>query len=314
MTTRKRIPKNVYKYRAFNAVTMQSLVADEVYFADPTTFNDPLDTKPTVKADLEVGELEQVLRTLIEWREEAELGATAWSISYRGPKTVAHVQRMARNRASEELKRLEYLSQAPDATSPFNAHRWLLAEGIEDELLKRYGKGILSLGTNFANPLLWSHYGDQHKGLCIGYSVPEGAKHSIFEVKYGGSRIVKTSSIAAMLTGDEVAQRAVDASVLLQKASDWAYEEEWRLLGQRGIQRSPLELTDVTFGMRCAEPVKHAVVRALADRDSPVEFYEVRVLHGTFTLRRYPVDIEELRVSYPARSIGLLEDFEDISE
>lgn len=206
MTSRKTVPHHVYKFRAFNALTVESLVADQVYFADPTTFNDPLDTKPIVKADLGVADLEQVLRTLVEQREEAELSDRARSIRYQGPKTIAHVQRMAKARASDELKRLEYQSHDPDyQTSPFTNHQWLLAAGIEQELLKRYGRGILCLGTDYANPLLWSHYGDQHKGLCIGYSVPESAQDSLFQVRYGGSRVVKASSIAAMLTGDSAA-------------------------------------------------------------------------------------------------------------
>ena len=37
-------PNRVYKYRAFSHHTLDMLVEDRLYFADPSTFNDPLDT------------------------------------------------------------------------------------------------------------------------------------------------------------------------------------------------------------------------------------------------------------------------------
>jgi hypothetical protein len=36
-------PNRLYKYRTFNDKTVDMLVMDELYFADPSTFNDPLD-------------------------------------------------------------------------------------------------------------------------------------------------------------------------------------------------------------------------------------------------------------------------------
>jgi len=315
MAMRKAVPQHVYKYRAFGASTVESLVADLVYFADPSTFNDPLDTRPTVQADLGISELEQVLRELIDRRVQAELLAAAKSVSYRGPKTSAQVERLARNRAMDTLHQLKYLKDDPDAgPSPFTTHEWMLRGDIENELLKRYGKGILSLAASYSNPLMWSHYGDQHKGLCIGYSVPREAQDNLFKVSYRGSRIVKVSTIRDMLAGVSGSQQALDAAVLLRKAEDWKYEEEWRLLGPRGAQRSPIELTDVTFGMRCPGSVKYAIVSSLKPRDRAVEFFEMRAVHGTFKLKRVFLDCDDLASGFPARSLGLLDGFDVVEE
>lgn len=44
------------------------LVADNLFYADPSTFNDPLDTRPSLNTDLDVTQLETVLSRLMEQR------------------------------------------------------------------------------------------------------------------------------------------------------------------------------------------------------------------------------------------------------
>ena len=127
---------------------------------------------------------------------------------------------------------------------------------------------------------MWSHYGDQHRGICAGYSVPGPAARNLFPVTYGGSRNVKASDVAAM-DADPAARQRVDEAALLRKAPDWKYEEEWRLIGNRGSQDSPLELEEVIFGMRCPSTVRFAIVRALENRGRDIQFFEVPHPHGT---------------------------------
>ena len=63
----------LYKYKPFNLQTLAMLIYDQIYCADPTTFNDPLDTKPCIKPDVSDVELEGILRKLIENRVFAEI-------------------------------------------------------------------------------------------------------------------------------------------------------------------------------------------------------------------------------------------------
>lgn len=103
-------------------------------------------------------------------------------------------------------------------------------------------------------------------------------------------------------------------AVLLKKAKDWAYEREWRLLGPRGEQDSPLELEEIVFGMRCSSAVIFAVVQALAGRDRPVRFYEIRGQHGRFLLDKRVADTGELRAALPRRSRTFREAFSDLED
>lgn len=309
MEENRKIPARLYKYRAFSNLTLDMLVADNLFYADPSTFNDPLDTRPSLKTDVEAASLEAMLSTFVERRVRAEMTAAANTIKYRGPKTVDHIARHSRRRAEQVIAEIAYNATNPayEVNDPL---QFLLGQYVEEELLRQYDKGIVSLAERVTCPLMWSHYGNQHKGVCAGYSVPADAAAGLFKIEYGGSRLVNASDVAAMLDGDQMARRRVDAAVMLRKALDWRYEREWRLIGQRGLQDSPLELEDVIFGMRCESSVKYAIVKALEDRGRPVRFYEMRELNGTFRLRKYAVDTDELASSLPRRSRSIHEAIE----
>jgi hypothetical protein len=250
---------------------------------------------------------------MIEARSQAEMSSAAKTIRYRGPKTLDHIARQSRRAAERLLADIRY-----NATNPLyemdDPERFLLGQYVQEELLRRYDKGVFSLAERANCPLMWSHYGDQHRGLCLGYSVPEAATGSIQKIRYGGSRLVKASDVSAMMAGDEVARRRVDEAVLLKKARPWAYEREWRLIGPRGEQNSPLELEEVVFGMRCPAAVVYAVIQALAKRDRPVRFFEIRERWGRFLLAKRTVDTDELQASLPRRHRSFDHMFDDLDE
>lgn len=295
-----------YKYKKFDHQTLELLITDRLFFADPLTFNDPLDTRPYVEGDLPNTDLKEVLRRLIEQRTLAEMTAAAQSLKYRGPKTASHIEEQSRKRALRDISDIEYNASNPDyeLDDPF---QFLLVSEISTELLKQYNKGIVSFAGQADCPLMWSHYADQHNGLCIGYSIPANPPVELGTVTYGGTRMVRASDIAKMLDGDATAQKRVDAIVLFTKAKPWKYEHERRLIGERGLQDSPLELEEVIFGLRCPDTVKFAVVKALERRNPPATFYEMRESRNSFELTKCPLDLEEALAFWPRRSVSLLE-------
>jgi hypothetical protein len=305
------VPKRLYKYRSFSNLTLEMLVNDTVYFADPSTFNDPLDTKPALNTDIGAETLESMLAQMLEVRTHAEMSAAAKTIRYRGPKTLDHIARQSRLAAERLLADIRYNATNPLYEMP-NPNQFLLGQYIREELLRRYDKGVFSLAARANCPLMWSHYGEQHRGLCLGYSVPPAATSDIKKIRYGGSRLVQASDIAAMLAGDDDARCRVDEAVLLKKARPWAYEREWRLIGQRGEQNSPLELEEVVFGMRCPTAVMYAVIQALEKRDRPVHFFEICEQWGRFLLVKRTVDTDELKATLPRRHRSLDGVFNDI--
>lgn len=306
-----KLPSRLYKYRAFSNLTLEILVADTLFFADPSSFNDPLDTKPTLDADVGAEQLQIMLSRLVEQRTKDEMSAAARTIKYRGPKTVDHIARHSRRVAEQLAERIRYEATNPDYEIA-DPERFLFGQYLEAELLRRYSSGVVSLAERVTCPLMWSHYGDQHRGLCIGYSAPADVQADLHRIRYGGSRLVAASAVGKMLDGDMAARGAVDSAVLLRKAIDWGYEKEWRLIGPRGLQDSPLEMEEVVFGMRCTAAVKYAVVKALRDRHRKVRFSEIREQQGRFTLVKRSLDTDELMAFYPRRARSIWEAFKDL--
>lgn len=235
---------------------------------------------------------------------------SAKSLKYRGPKTIDHIARHSQKEATRLLDEIRYHATDPSYEGD-DSLRWLLRQYLEYEFLRRYDRGIVSFGSRAACPLMWSHYGDQHNGICAAYSIPAEAEPSLHKITYGGSRKVLASDVAAM-ENDTVARGRVDDAVLLRKAASWGYEREWRLIGKRGVQDSPLELEEVIFGIRCKSTVKFTIVQALANRGKSVRFFEMRELAGTFRLKKYLLDTDELSASLPRRSRSVHEMFENL--
>lgn len=287
-------PRRLYKYRSFSNWTIEILVSDRLHYSDPAEFNDPLDTKPCLQADLPVPEMRELLRNLIQNRVRAEMEAAAKTIRYRGPKTIEHIDKHSKRRAEEMIEKIAYNANDPSYEIK-NPELYLLGQYVEEELVRQYEKGVVSLAERVTCPLMWSHYGDQHKGICIGYSVPDRAKPSLHKVEYGGSRFVRASNVAAMQKGDDAARRGVDDAVWLRKAESWRYEREWRLIGPRGSHDCPLEMEEVIFGMRCTTAVQYAIVKALEYRDQEVKFFEMVPQWGTFSLKKVSLEIDELK-------------------
>ena len=300
-------PAMLYKYRDLSIRTLRMLVADELYFANPRTFNDPLDTRPALQSDVDEAKLEHIVRVLVERREQSQLEDAARTMDLGGSRAAEYIERHSQRRAEQHVRNINYYATEPDYDTE-EYRRFLLSESIESELLGQYEKGIVSFAERANCPLMWSHYGDQHRGICVGYSVPPDAVDEVHKVQYGGSRRVQASRVAAMLDGSDDARTQVDEAVLLRKAESWSYEQEWRLVGRRGPHASILEMEEVVFGLKCDAIGEYIVMKVLHGRAGQVGFSKIRETPGTFELTKRALDDpEELFASFPRRHLSILE-------
>lgn len=76
-------------------------------------------------------------------------------------------------------------------------------------------KGLLCFSKNWQNPVQWSHYADNHKGICLEFSVPNDHVEKVDYVKerldYGNTIDFETMK-----------------KFLKTKFEHWSYEEEYR--------------------------------------------------------------------------------------
>ena len=94
---------------------------------------------------------------------------------------------------------------------------------LESLKYKRRQKRIYSFTRDFASNLMWSHYGDNHKGLCIGFEFP---------IKYKDEFVLYPVNYPDSL---EVVRLEKDTNRVLYywlttKLKEWKYEEEIRAI------------------------------------------------------------------------------------
>lgn len=94
---------------------------------------------------------------------------------------------------------------------------------FKDEWAKM--RGLLCFSRNWKNPVQWSHYADRHRGLCLGFDVPDA---SVTSVQYCRRRI--EPPLERLVRGAEGGPPALAAmkELLTTKYSHWRYEREVR--------------------------------------------------------------------------------------
>jgi hypothetical protein len=295
-------------------LTLSTLCEDNLYFSHPGSFNDPLDCSPTLNCDSSNEELQKLLAFFITKRVTSEIISNIKKAKIKISDSTEHAKKMALQETEKNIAHIAYLSTNPEYGAPSDQNEsWLLLQAIERELHQWYERGVCCFSTSYSSPLLWSHYGDQHQGLCIGYTTNRNPVPQPRKVVYGGGRSINTSILFdAFLNQDINATSDVDRDVLLRKAKGWKYESEWRLIGEQGLQPSPLNLSEVIFGLRCDPSVIHSVIKALENRDNEVKFYRMNWVRNSFSLRRSRVDIDEIQACMPVVAKSGIEMFGDL--
>lgn len=122
--------------------------------------------------------------------------------------------------------------------------------------------GLLCFSRSWDNPVLWSHYAEKHRGVCLGFDVSD---HLLSDVIYTDKPMkMATDGKSSLL---ELSENFVDA-LLRTKYVDWKYEDERRVFvrldhetHESGLYFYPfssdLVLREVILGPRCALPIKN---------------------------------------------------------
>ena len=83
---------------------------------------------------------------------------------------------------------------------------------------------VLCFSRSWTNPVIWSHYADKHRGVCIGFDVSDD---NLLEVAYSGARL--ESQLHQHLQSDGKVTPEFSKKLLTTKYADWRYEDEVRM-------------------------------------------------------------------------------------
>lgn len=134
--------------------------------------------------------------------------------------------------------------------------------------------GVCSFALDLKCSLMWSHYADEHCGLCLTYSFPESFFHEnsgkiigTDKVDYGINPLSDWFiEVAPNLNSFEEFGISLIKKVLTVKAKSWEYEKEVRMIRRdEGIHTIDKQhLKQVCFGLRTSQS-DVALVKTLLD-------------------------------------------------
>lgn len=154
--------------------------------------------------------------------------------------------------------------------------------------------GVACFTTHPDKMLMWSHYGDQHKSVCVGFDsdvlLKQIPKNSEGCPLY--SEIRKVEYLNTRPAGD-------DKEFIFAKSEEWIYEDEYRIIStaQKGNPQwgpgvweiSPSSIKEVIIGAKVEPWLQNEIVSLIKSANSSIELKKV-ILH-THT---YDLVIEKL--------------------
>ncbi len=190
-------------------------------------------------------------------------------------------------------KRLK-ISEIHELNDPFELTPYDLTDRIQreaflntrDQLARRFG--MLCFSGAWSDPVIWAHYSDKHKGICLGFEIPVGR-----DIAKAVSYVPVPRPLPADfldLASEE--KMAFVRAMLFTKYSNWDYEHEIRVWAQLDDEEDgfyfagfgeELRLVEVITGARCALPTR-AITRALEPLASQVRVIKARAAYDAFRI------------------------------
>lgn len=165
--------------------------------------------------------------------------------------------------------------------------------------------GIIALTLLDNDPLMWSHYADSHRGMCIEYSFDEylkdreNVKSLVFPIEYSKNRISIDENIldkVDMRDFDEQGKEDITklfVKGLYSKHNCWKTEKEWRsiaLLKNGTVDDRKVDsfnVRSVSFGNMMHRKMKKALCELVSEKlDDSTRFYEMVNDIESYTIKR----------------------------
>jgi hypothetical protein len=248
----------------FNKNTFKLLIDGELHFSSPLDFNDPFDSLINIEKKCEAlsGEIS------IEARLNKKKNNVTWS----------------------DLGDIT-CNDLPNESWGNLIHSYSVSD-----------LRIFCASKSFSNILLWSHYADMHRGICIGFDLINKSlkykekEYDFIKVKYGNNFIFKNDNEKSI------------ANSLLCKTLDWKYENEYRLILDNKIiindkKNIDIELSyikEIIFGV--LTPIKY--IQALVNKmyesthkkrieNLELKFYQMKRDIGSFKINKEELDYKK---------------------
>lgn len=173
-----------------------------------------------------------------------------------------------------------------DLNDPFEFRALVFRDSAVRTMVKEFGNsfgrstGLLCFSEDWTSPVMWSHYGQSHSGVCLGFDVPRWA---VRKVSY------KAKLLKMELPAEETPMAIspqMQRLLVRTKCREWAYERERRMFVPlaQAVEHENLQfrhfddrlrLREVILGPKCQFDLLE--MRTLASKYAGVRTFKSRL-------------------------------------
>lgn len=252
-------PKSLFKFESINEYSLRNLKNAQIFFNCPSTFNDPFDSS-----------IQETIFTLSN-------------------NDLVEIHNHYIDEGGIKSDKVDSFKDLPDN------FRGQVERGMHQPLRDLESMYLNELGCSCFTEdnteiLMWSHYANGHKGICLEFNTSGEPFNKLFKVEY--SNDFPSVSIVKLLTdvrGISLTEETLRP--LLTKYTSWEYEKEWRVFHKVSgtlFGYDVESLKAVYFGVNIDYADLEIVCLILLGQNPEVKFY--RSHKG---IDEYKVDFEE---------------------
>ncbi|GAB1346550.1 DUF2971 domain-containing protein [Cloacibacterium normanense] len=237
------IPQYLFKYRTIDS-TIKILENNSLWFSKPNEFNDPFDCQIIPNTENTLEEIESFIR------------------------------RNSKNKLNNrEVKNLAF--------ETFNTpNRWKqILENTFSKIINN--TGICCFARNEKNLLMWSHYSNFHKGVCIKFDILKDKDFFVYPLSvnyrddYPNYNHLKSND------------KDLVNDIVLSKSKDWCYEQEIRVIKIKKnglIEFKKDSLVEIIFGCKTSNEDIEKIVLTAKQKKFNIKFKKAKKKNREFAL------------------------------
>jgi len=262
--------------------TMENLANNQLYFKDPTKFNDPFDSKVFLE------------------KKGTEENWISWFDRVKG---------YDRTKAKEILHNNEAFYKEGDffILDPNGKYHQQIGSNLHGDINENVLPRVCCFSGTDESILMWSHYANEHKGICLRFRSFIDPANTDY-VKYFLPLGISTQSVANIpfLKVDYIDPNPVNifdpdrnkkvVKFLCTKCPVWKYELEYRMLPFEDeledgfIKYNKKDLEGVIFGLKISHKDAKLVYETVKKNYLDVNFYESKEVSHKYEVTIEPID------------------------
>ncbi|TWO31501.1 DUF2971 domain-containing protein [Seonamhaeicola sediminis] len=261
----------LYKYRGFRKNssekkwTKKIITEQELFFSGIEAFNDPFDGRVKLRSN---GKLNEIKAAQVRVQYTNKLVKEE---KYEGI-TLNQAFDLVNERISEELI----------SNDEYKKELQTKVQKIHNE------KGVLSLSSIPDNILMWSHYSDNHTGICFGFDWNKD------DEVFGNYKKIRYQTHYDDIWSWLHTDNEIVESIIYNKSIDWHYEKEYRIILDSISARkfNKENLKEIIFGCKTSEEDINEIIELVKDNNLKVNFKKAEI-----DVNRYALNISKYKSS-----------------